>query len=296
MRPERRRLLERVAAVPSLPARYVASRGLVAVGLAFFLVFTLFPFYWMVVSSFKATSELYSLKSNPFLIHHFTLSHYIFLFTQADLLRWTLNSVIVAFVSCGGSLLVSILAGYSLARLRYRGAATIGWGIFVTYLVPPTLLFIPMTVIMSGLGLINSLWSLILSYPTFLIPFSTWLLMGYFRGIPYELEEAALVDGCTRLEAMLRIAVPLAVPGVISAGVFAFTLSWNEYLYALTFISSTGLKTLPYGVPSELIKEDTFFWGSVMGAALLASVPVAALYSVFASRIASGITAGAVKG
>lgn len=269
---------------------------LTAAGVAAFLFFALFPFYWMFIVSFKTNRNIITLNDDPFLIQHFTLSHYTFLLTQTDFLRWILNSTIVAVVACGGSVIISIFAGYSLARLRYRGAATIGWGIFVTYLVPPTLLFIPMTVIMDQLHLVNSLLALILSYPTFLIPFSTWLLMGYFRGIPAELEEAAMVDGCTRFQAMLRIAIPLAVPGIISASIFAFTLSWNEYLYALSFISSVGTQTVPLGVPSDLIRDDAYFWGDLMAAALLGSIPVAILYSFFVDRFAGGITAGAVKG
>lgn len=276
--------------------RRIAKGVIVGVGVAAFLVFALFPFYWMFIVSFKTNQDIVNLKFNPFLIQQFTLSHYKFLLTQTDFLRWILNSTIVAVVACGGSVVISIFAGYSLARVRYRGAATIGWGIFVTYLVPPTLLFIPMTVIMDQFHLVNNLLALILSYPTFLIPFSTWLLMGYFRGIPSELEDAAMVDGCTRFQAMLRIAIPLAVPGIISASIFAFTLSWNEYLYALSFISSVGTQTVPLGVPSDLIRDDAYFWGDLMAAALLGSIPVAVLYSFFVDRFAGGITAGAVKG
>lgn len=265
------------------------------VGLVFFVVFMLFPFYWMVIVSFKPNADLYNLAEDPLSIPRVTLEHYQYLFQQTDFWRWVLNSVIVTVVACGGSLICSILAGYSLARLRFRAAGWLGWGMFVSYLVPPTLLFLPMTEVMAQLHLLNNLWALILSYPTFLIPFSTWLLMGYFRGIPGELEEAALVDGCTRIQAMVRIAVPLAVPGILSAAIFAFTLSWNEYLYALTFISSTSLKTVPYGVPSELIRNDSFFWGSLMAAALLGSIPVAILYSFFVDKFVGGMT-GAVKG
>lgn len=265
------------------------------IGLVFFVVFMLFPFYWMLVASLKPNADLYNLKGNPLLLTQVTLSHYLYLFEQTDFLRWVVNSIIVTVVSCGGSLVCSILAGYSLARLRFRGAGVLGWAMFVSYLVPPTLLFLPMTAVMSQLHLLNNLWALMLSYPTFIIPFSTWLLMGYFRGIPGELEEAAVVDGCTRIQAMIRIAVPLSIPGILSAAIFSFTLSWNEYLYALTFISSTALKTVPYGVPSELIRNDSYFWGSLMAAALLGSVPVAVLYSFFVDKFVGGM-AGAVKG
>lgn len=265
-------------------------------GIAFFVIFMLFPFYWMLVVSLKPNSDLYNLTENPFVLPRVTLDHYIFLFTKTDFLRWTVNSVVVSAVSCFGSLVFSVLSGYSLARLRYRGAGVLGWMMFITYLVPPTLLFLPLTAVMAELHLLNSLWGLMLSYPTFLIPFSTWLLMGYFKTIPKELEESGLVDGCTRLQAMVRIAIPLAIPGILSAGIFAFTLSWNEYIYALSFISDSALKTVPYGVPSQLIRDDAYFWGELMAAALLGSVPVAVLYSFFVEKFVGGLTAGAVKG
>lgn len=265
-------------------------------GIAFFVVFMLFPFYWMLVVSLKQNSDLFNVNANPFALPHITLAHYVFLFTKTDFLRWTVNSIVVSVVSCAASLTFSVLAGYSLARLRYRGSGVLGWLMFITYLVPPTLLFLPLTAVLAELHLLNSLWALMFSYPTFLIPFSTWLLMGYFKGIPRELEESGLVDGCTHLQAMLRIAIPLAVPGILSAGIFAFTLSWNEYLYALSFISDSSLKTVPYGVPSQLIRDDAYFWGELMAAALLGSVPVAVLYSFFVEKFVGGLTAGAVKG
>jgi multiple sugar transport system permease protein len=274
------------------PGQAVLSIG----GTAAFLVFTLFPFYWMIVVSLKPDRDLYDLAQNPFWLQGITADHFVSLFTTTSFPRWMLNSVIVSVSSTAFSILLSILAGYSLARLRYRGAGAIGWGIFITYLIPPTLLFLPLTAVMATFGLLNSLWGLVLSYPTFLIPFCTWLLMGYFKGIPKELEESALVDGCTRLQAMYRIVLPLALPGILSAGIFAFTLSWNEYIYALVFISDSGLKTIPIGVPSELIRGDAFFWGELMAGALLGSVPVALLYSFFVDHFVSGLTAGAVKG
>lgn len=263
--------------------------------IVFFIVFLLFPFYWMLLASLKPDADLFNLSENPLSIPHLSLAHYVFLFTQTDFLRWVLNSVIVTFVACSGSLVCSVLGGYSLARLRYPGGGILGWGMFVSYLVPPTLLFLPMTAVVAQLHLLNTLWSLMLVYPTFLIPFSTWLLMGYFKGIPSDLEEAARVDGCSRIQAMIRIAVPLALPGIVSAGIFAFTLSWNEYLYALSFISSGSLMTVPYGVPTELIRNDEYLWGPLMAAALLGAVPVAALYSLFVDKFISGMT-GAIKG
>jgi multiple sugar transport system permease protein len=261
-----------------------------------FIFVTLFPFYWMAITSIKSDSELLDHSRNPLFVIQPTLNHYVVLFTQTAFLRWTLNTAIVAFVSTAISLFCSVLAGYSLARLRYKGATAIGWGVFITYLVPPTLLFLPLAFVIAQLHLFNNYLALILTYPTFLIPFCTWLLMGYFKGIPRELEEAALVDGATRLQAMLRIAVPLALPGILSAGMFAFTLSWNEFLYSLIFMSDQAMKTIPVGVTSELIRGDEFFWGQLMAAALLGSVPVALLYSFFVDYFVAGMTAGAVKG
>jgi multiple sugar transport system permease protein len=202
----------------------------------------------------------------------------------------------VAFASTGISLFCSILAGYSLARLRYRGANAIGWSIFITYLVPPTLLFLPLAFVIRELHLFNNLWSLILTYPTFLIPFCTWLLIGYFKSIPRELEESALVDGASRMQAMIRIVIPLALPGILSAGLFAFTLSWNEFLYSLIFMQDPVAKTIPVGAVTELVRGDDFFWGELMAAALLGSIPVALLYSFFVEYFVAGMTAGAVKG
>jgi multiple sugar transport system permease protein len=261
-----------------------------------FIFVTLFPFYWMAITSIKSDSELLDHNRNPLFVIQPTLAHYVILFTQTAFLRWPLNTAIVAIVSTAISLFCSILAGYSLARLRYKGATAIGWGVFITYLVPPTLLFLPLAFVVAQLHLFNNYLALILTYPTFLIPFCTWLLMGYFKGIPCELEEAALVDGATRLQAMVRIAIPLALPGILSAGMFAFTLSWNEFLYSLIFMSDQAMKTIPVGVTSELIRGDEFFWGQLMAAALLGSVPVALLYSFFVDYFVAGMTAGAVKG
>jgi multiple sugar transport system permease protein len=202
----------------------------------------------------------------------------------------------VSILSTAISLVTGIMAGYALSRLRFRGAGGMAVGIFVTYLVPPTLLFIPLADVVRAFGLLDSRWSLILTYPTFLIPFSTWLLMGYFKTIPRELEECAMIDGATRLQAMVKIVLPLALPGILSAGIFAFTLSWNEFIYALVFLSSTDIKTIPVGVVSELIRGDVFFWGPLMAGALLGSVPVAIIYSFFVEYYVAGLTAGAVKG
>ena len=256
----------------------------------------LFPFYWMLITSLKTNRELIDLNGLPFWVFQPTLEHYQFLFAETGFLRWALNTLTVSVAATAISLTCSIIAGYALARLRFRGAGTVAAAIFVTYLVPQTLLFVPLLEVVRELHLSNSLWSMILTYPTILIPFATWLLMGYFRSIPRELEESALIDGATRLRAMTQIVLPLALPGILSAGIFAFTLSWNEFIYALVFTTSTSIKTIPVGVVTELVKGDVYFWGSLMAGALLGSVPVALIYSFFVENYVSGLTAGAVKG
>jgi multiple sugar transport system permease protein len=260
-----------------------------------FVFVTLFPFLWMLITSIKPDPELYNPRLSPFLVRQPTLSHWKMLFNDTLFVQWAINTLWVAGASTAISLFAGVLAGYALARLIFPGSTVFGISIFVTYLVPPTLLFIPLTGVISWMGLQDSTWSLIFTYPTFLVPFCTWLLMGYFQTIPKELEECARIDGATRIQAMLFIILPLAVPGILSAGIFAFTLSWNEFLYALVFISSPANKTIPVGVTSELIKGDVFFWGSLMAGALLGSVPVAVAYSFFVEHYVSGMT-GAVKG
>ena len=262
----------------------------------FFLIVTLFPFLWMFITSIKPNAELYNVRMNPLYVLHPTLEHFRYLMRETIFLTWAYNTLYVSILSTAISLITGIMAGYALSRLRFRGAGGIAVGIFVTYLVPPTLLFIPLADVVRTFGLLDSRWSLILTYPTFLIPFSTWLLMGYFKTIPRELEECAMIDGATRLQAMVKIVLPLALPGILSAGIFAFTLSWNEFIYALVFLSSTEIKTIPVGVVSELIRGDVFYWGPLMADALLGSVPVAIIYSFFVEYYVAGLTAGAVKG
>ena len=338
--------------------------------LAFFLLFTLAPFYYMLIVSIKDQQlEVGSPQIFPFWPFHPNLDQYVDLFARTQFPRWAMNTTIVACLSTLVSLTFGTLAGYALARLRFRGAGLLGIISFVTYLVPQTLLFIPLNIVITrlpvplfvftvafstvavglpllmlavpperrvgwgplaswlpailllGVGvslgmwgltakgaalneielggatnLSNTLWALILTYPTFLVPFCTWLLTGYFQSIPRELEESALIDGASRMQAMLRIVVPLALPGILSAFIFAFTLSWNEYIYALVFLTSTANRTIPVGVVNELIRGDVYFWGTLMAGALLGSVPVAIVYSFFVDHYVSGLTAGAVKG
>ena len=274
----------------SLPRRAVV----VFAPLAVFVFVLLFPFYWMVMTTFKPNAELLSREGNPFWVINPTLAHIEKLLFHTAYPEWMWNTVLVSVVSTFTSLAASVLAAYAIERLRYKGSKQVGLAIFLAYLVPPSILFIPLATIVTELGLFDTRWALILTYPTFLIPFCTWLLMGYFRTIPYELEECALIDGATRWQILTRIILPLAVPGLISAGIFAFTLSWNEFIYALTFISSSEVKTVPVGVVTELVEGDVYHWGSLMAGALLGSLPVAVLYSFFVEYYVSGMT-GAVK-
>jgi multiple sugar transport system permease protein len=261
-----------------------------------FLVFNLFPFVWIAITSIKPNQDLYDTTQSPFALSRITLEHYQFLFTKIAFPVWLRNSVVVSLAATGISLVVGILSGYSLARLRFRGSTWMATGIFVTYLVPPALMFIPLAHVVRALGLGNSLLALIVTYPTFLVPFCSWMLMGYFRTIPKEIEECAMMDGCGRLQTLIRIVLPVSVPGLLSAGIFAFTLSWNEFLYALVFIQSEARKTVPVGVVGQLVLGDVFFWGPLMAAALLGSLPVVMVYMFFQRYFVAGLTAGAVKG
>ena len=264
--------------------------------LGLFLILLLFPFYWMLVVSLKPTTELFDVRNNPFWIKTFTLENYVYLFQETAFLSWVKNTLIVATASTAIALFCSILIGYALARLKFHGSNMLGVAIFMAYLVPPTLLFLPLAQVIAKLDLYNSYWALILTYPTQLIPFASWTLMGYFRTIAREVEESAMIDGCSRIGILIKVILPLALPGVLSAGIFAFTLSWNEFLYALIFMSSGAMKTIPVGTVSDLIKADVLFWGSLMASAVLGSVPVAIIYSFFVEHYVSGLTAGAVKG
>ena len=266
----------------------------VYIPLGIFVFVLLFPFYWMVITSVKPNNELLSRDGNPFWVIQPTLEHFHKLLFKTAYPEWLWNTVFISVIATVVSLMCSVLAAYAIERLRFKGSRQVGLGIFLAYLVPPSILFIPLATIVFKLGLFDTRWALILTYPTFLIPFCTWLLMGYFRSIPFELEECALIDGATRFEILWKIILPLSVPGLISAGIFAFTLSWNEFIYALTFISSSEVKTVPVGVVTELVEGDVYHWGSLMAGALLGSLPVAVLYSFFVDHYVSGMT-GAVK-
>jgi len=266
------------------------------VNLTPFIFFALFPFYFMLVTSFKSNAELYNLKSIPFIVREPILDHYTFLFKRTDFFVWMKNSLIISVLATSISVSLAILAGYSLARLRFRGVGSFGTAVFITYLVPPTLLFLPLSQVVVWLGISDSIWALVVTYPTFLVPFSTWLLMGYFRTVPREVEECALVDGASRFQTLTRIVLPMAVPGIVCATLFGFTLCWNEFIYALTFVSQTAHKTAVVGVTADLIRGDIYYWGSLMAGAVLASVPIVVIYVWFLDYYVSGLTAGAVKG
>jgi multiple sugar transport system permease protein len=260
-----------------------------------YMLFTLFPFYWMAVTSLKPNSELYNRRIMPLIVWHPTLKHYVDLLTQTNFLVWTWNTLLVAVVSTAISLVFGVMLAYPLARMKFPGSALIAFAVAATYLVPQPLLFIPLADLINQLRLGDTLTSVILTYPTLLVPFCAWLLMGYFRSVPHELEDAARIDGATRLQTMFKVFLPLCIPGFISAGIFAFTLAQNEFLYALIFLTQTDVRTVPVGAIAELVKGDVFYWGQLMAAALLGSVPVAIIYSFFVEHYVAGLTAGAVK-
>ncbi len=263
--------------------------------LLIFLFVLLFPFYWMGLTTFKPNSELLNYRDhNPLWVLKPTFDNIRKLLFDTPYPEWLLTTMVVAVVATALSLFASVLAAYAIERLRFKGAQGVGMAIFLAYLVPPSILFIPLATMIYNLGLYDSMWALILTYPTFLIPFCTWLLIGYFKSIPFELEECALIDGASRVQILIKIVLPLAVPGLISAGIFAFTLSWNEFIYALAFISSSENKTVPVGVLTELVEGDVYHWGSLMAGALFGSLPVAILYSFFVDYYVASMT-GAVK-
>jgi multiple sugar transport system permease protein len=255
----------------------------------------LFPFYWMALTAIKPDHQLLDFNTyNPLWTWEPTFKHIQKLLFESNYPRWLWNTFYVAFAATFLSLIASVFAAYAIVRLRFRGASTVGALIFLAYLVPPSILFIPLSTVIVAYGLFDSPLALILTYPTILIPFCTWLLMGYFKTIPYELEECALIDGATRWQILIKIILPLAVPGLISASIFALTLCWNEFIYALTFISSVPNKTVPVAVVNEFVDGDIFRWGSLMAGALVGSLPLVILYSFFVEYYVSAMT-GAVK-
>jgi multiple sugar transport system permease protein len=276
--------------------RKVAAHGSFYIAVVALVTFAAFPFYWMLITTFKTDGDLYNLKSIPYWFNKApTLEHIKYLFEDTLFVQWLANSALVGLCVVAITLIVALPAGYSLARMPGRTAESLGIGIFVTYLVPPTLLFLPLSRVVSMLGLQDSLWSLVVVYPTFTIPFCTWLLMGFFKSVPREIDEAAIVDGCTVTGAFVKTILPLSLPAILTVIIFTFTLTMQEFVYALTFISSSDEKPVTLGVATDLIRGDIFYWGELMGAALIASVPVAIAYNLFLDRFISGITGGALK-
>jgi multiple sugar transport system permease protein len=261
-----------------------------------FAIVLAYPFYLMLITAFKTNKDLYNQKHNPLIFNDPpTLKNLDFLFTETEYGRWLVNTTIVGLVIVAVTLAAAVPAGYALARLSGGFGQILGVGIFLTYLVPPTLLFLPLSRVIAELGLQDSLVSLMLVYPSFTIPFATWLLMGFFKTIPRELEDAARVDGASRLGTLWRIVLPLSVPGILTVVIFTFSLAFNEFVYALTFISTSSHKTISIGVPTELIRGDVFFWQGLLAAALIPSIPIALLYNVFLDRFIQGFTGGAVR-
>jgi multiple sugar transport system permease protein len=267
-------------------------RGVVAV----FAGLLAFPFYWMVVTAFKRTSDLYDLKNNPFLFNERpTLEHWRLLLAETLFPRWLGNTFLVGLLVVAVTVLLAVPAAYSLARLTGKWGERAGIGIFLTYLIPSTLLFIPLSRVIVALQLQNTIWALVVVYPTFTVPFSTWLLMGFFKSIPRELEDAAMVDGLSRFGAFARLVVPISFSGISTVAIFSFTLVIQEFVYALTFIASSSQQTVSVAVPIFLVRGDVYYWGSLMAACLVASVPVAIVYNLFLDRFIAGFTVGAVK-
>lgn len=262
-----------------------------------FAIVLAFPFYWMLMTALRADNDLYDIEQVPYKFNADspTSANFRFLFEQTDYRQWLQNTALVGLAVVVITLVLALPAGYALARLSGRAGQSLGVGIFLTYLVPPTLLFLPLSRVIAELNLSDRLWSLILVYPSFTVPFSIWLLMGFFKTIPPELEDAALVDGASRLGALTRVVFPLSIPGILTVVIFTFSLVVNEFVYAITFISSSDVKTLSAGVPTELIRGDVFYWGALMAATLIPAIPLALLYNLFLNRFIAGFTGGAFR-
>lgn len=277
-------------------AKREAARGTQFGIIAALAAFAAFPFAWMLITTFKETTDLYNPQHNPFLFHQPpTLEHLHRLFYDTLFGQWLLNTALVGVIVVAITLVLAVPAGYALARFTGRGGEQLGIGIFLTYLVPPTLLFIPMSRVVGALGLLDSLWSLVVIYPSFTIPFCTWLMMGFFKTIPRDIEEAAMIDGYSRLGAFVRVIVPISMAGLLTVVIFSFTMVTQEFVYALTFITSSDNLTVSVGVPTFLVHGDVYFWGSLMAACFIVSVPVAVLYNLFVDRFIAGFTVGAIK-
>jgi multiple sugar transport system permease protein len=283
------------------------QKGLTYLVVGPFAIVLAFPFYFALVTMFKTNLDLSIAEHSPYVYNdnegnfqwdfwnHATTEHVTFLFEDTNYPRWLLNTLVVGLAVVGITLLLAMPAGYALARLAGPWGQSAGVGIFLVYLIPPTLLFLPLSRLVTEVDLKDRLWALILVYPSFTIPFATWLLMGFFKTIPPELEEAARVDGASRLQALYRIVLPISLPGILTAVIFAFSLCVNEFIYAFTFISSSEQRTVSAGIPNDLIRGDVFFWQSLMAATLIPSIPLALLYNAFLDRFIKGFTGGAFR-
>jgi multiple sugar transport system permease protein len=263
-----------------------------------FAIVLAFPFYWMLITALKTDADLYNVENVPYKFWESgspTSANFELLFNDTNYGTWLVNTAIVGVVVVAITLVLSLPAGYALARLSGGWGQSLGIGIFLTYLVPPTLLFLPLSRVVSELGLQDRLLSLVLVYPSFTVPFSTWLLMGFFKTIPRELEDAALIDGASRIGSLFRVVFPISLPGILTVVIFSFSLCVNEFVYAITFLSSSSELTISAGVPTQLIRGDVFFWGALMAAALLPSIPLALLYNTFLDRFIAGFTGGAFR-
>jgi multiple sugar transport system permease protein len=276
--------------------RRVRQIGGPYVVLAPYLFVVLFPFYWMVITAFKRDNDLYNLTTAPFWFKEPPTLDHVRLLLQGTLFpTWLGNSLLIGVLVVAITLLLALPAAYALARMKFRGAQPLSTAMFLSYLIPSTLLFLPLSQIVRGLGFTDSVWALVVVYPSFTLPFCTWLLMGFVRTVPREIEESAQIDGCTRFQAFRMIILPVIVPGIITAGIFAFTLTYQEYIYALTFVSASANKTISYGVTTDLIRGDVFYWGSLMSGALIGAIPVAVVYAFSLDHFIHGLTAGALK-
>lgn len=285
-----------MAAPVSARVRSWAAGGAHYAVIAVFALFAAFPFLWMVITTFKETRDLLNTENNPFLYNEPpTMENLRVLFFDTQFPQWIWNTVWVGLLVVAITLLLAVPAGYSLARLSGKWSQRLAIGIFLTYLIPPTLLFIPFARVVADLGLQDSLWSLVLVYPSFTVPFCTWLLMGFFKTIPRDLEEAAMIDGLSRFGAFFKVVVPVSTAGILTVVIFAFTLVTQEFIYALTFITASSGLTLSVGVPTFLVRGDVYFWGSLMGACVIASLPIAIVYNFFVDRFVKGFTVGAIK-
>lgn len=277
--------------------RHVAGRGVLYATALFFALFAALPFAWMILTVFKQNTDLYNPNNNPFLFNDPpTLDHISYLFDNTQYLTFVRNTLFVSVLVVIITLIGAVPAAYSLTRLAGRWGEGLGMVIFLVYLVPPTLLFIPLSRVVADLGLRNTWWAMVLVYPSFTIPFCTWLLMGFFKSIPKDIEEQAMIDGYSRLGAIWRTVLPISIPGLLTVIVFSFALTMHEFVYALAFVTSSTQKTISIGVTTELIRGDVFFWQSLMAAAALVAIPVALIYNIFLDRFIAGFTLGAVKG